>query len=166
MDLTISFDTDRENEVKEITGRDDLMYLSFSHHGALPGPAKIKTYVGNKYKDGDVVYLYYFNEDKNRVESVGGVNQGLVVKDGYVEYTITHCSLYFLSQETAQAIKAVDPDTVNDSPFNEVSEIADNGNSADTADTTRMFLYIMETLMAAAVVAGLVVTDMKKKSNR
>lgn len=167
MDLTISFDTDRENEVKEITGRDDLMYLSFSHHGALPGPAKIKTYVGNKYKDGDVVYLYYFNEDKNRVESVGGVNQGLVVKDGYVEYTITHCSLYFLSQETAQAIKAVDPYAVNDLPFNnEVSEIADNGDSANTADTTKMFLYIMETLMAAAVVAGLVVTDMKKKSNR
>lgn len=27
IDLTISFDTDRENEVKEITGRDDLMYL-------------------------------------------------------------------------------------------------------------------------------------------
>lgn len=81
IDLTISFDTDRENEVKEITGRDDLMYLSFSHHGALPGPATIKTYVGNKYKDGDIVYLYYFNEEQNRVESVGGVNKGLVVKD-------------------------------------------------------------------------------------
>ena len=161
IDLTISFDTDRENEVKEITGRDDLMYLSFSHHGALPGPATIKTYVGNKYKDGDIVYLYYFNEEQNRVESVGGVNKGLVVKDGYVEYTITHCSLYFLSQDTAEIIKAVDPDTADNN--GQVADVADTANhSAATGDTTRVFLYVLETLMAAVLVAGLVVADVKK----
>lgn len=161
IDLTISFDTDRENEVKEITGRDDLMYLSFSHHGALPGPATIKTYVGNKYKDGDIVYLYYFNEEQNRVESVGGVNKGLVVKDGYVEYTITHCSLYFLSQDTAEVIKAVDPDTADNN--GQVADVADTAkDSAATGDTTRVFLYVLETLMAAVLVAGLVVADVKK----
>ena len=94
---------------------------------------------------------------KNRVESVGGVNKGLVVKDGYVEYTITHCSLYFLSQDTAEIIKAVDPDTADNN-----GQVADVADSAATGDTTRVFLYVLETLMAAVLVAGLVVADVKK----
>lgn len=35
-------------------------------------------------------------------------------------------------------------------------------DSAATSDTTRIFLYVLETLMAAALVAGLVVVDVKK----
>ena len=108
-----------------------------------------------------IVYLYYFNEEQNKVESVGGVNKGLVVKDGYVEYTITHCSLYFLSQDTAEIIKAVDPDTADNN--GQVADVADTAkDSAATGDTTRVFLYVLETLMAAVLVAGLVVADVKK----
>ena len=85
----------------------------------------------------------------------------LLVKDGYVEYTITHCSLYFLSQDTAEIIKAVDPDTADNN--GQVADVADTANdSAATGDTTRVFLYVLETLMAAVLVAGLVVADVKK----
>jgi hypothetical protein len=97
IDLTITFDDKKKEEISELTGREDAMYISFAHHGELPGPATIKTYVGDKYKNGDVVYLYYFSEEEQKILMVG--NKPLTVKGGYVEYTITHCSTYFLMEE-------------------------------------------------------------------
>ncbi len=161
IDLSISFDTDRADAVKEITGRDDVMYLSFAHHGALPGPATIKTYVGNQYKDGDVVYLYYFNEEQNRVESVGGVNKGLVVKNGYVEYTITHCSLYFLSTAMANDVNSVEPDNEIYVP-DAVSEPERVNDTTPTGDTRNIAVYAIETIIALAVMGGLVYSKKRR----
>jgi hypothetical protein len=62
----------------------------------------MNVYVGDKYKNGDVVYLYYYNEDTGKIEAVS--ESGLVVKAGYVEFTITHCSVYFLATQTPQAL--------------------------------------------------------------
>ena len=162
IDLSIKFDTDRTEAVKEITGRDDVMYLSFAHHGELPGPATIKTYVGNQYKDGDIVYLYYYNEEENRVESVGGVNQGLVVKNGYVEYTITHCSLYFLSTAMAADVNAVEPD--NNTQGSEVVPVPDKVNDTiPTGDARNVVSYMMVTITALAVIGGVLVYNRRKR---
>ena len=103
IDLTITFDDAKKEEISELTGREDAMYISFAHHGELPGPATIKTYVGDKYKNGDVVYLYYFSEEEQKILMVG--NKALTVKGGYVEYTITHCSTYFLMEEKLEGIE-------------------------------------------------------------
>lgn len=59
-------------------------------------------YVGNHYKNGDVVYLYYYNSESNQVEAIS--RSGHVVKDGYVTYVITHCSDYFLARETPEQL--------------------------------------------------------------
>lgn len=161
IDLSISFDTDRADAVKQITGRDDVMYLSFAHHGSLPGPATIKTYVGNQYKDGELVYLYYFNEEENRVESVGGANKGLIVKDGYVEYTITHCSLYFLSTAEAKDVNAIDLDDKNQGSG--VVPVPDSvDDTTPTGDTRNVTVYIAETIAALAVMGGLLCSRKKK----
>lgn len=156
IDLSISFDTDRADAVKEITGREDVVYLSFAHHGQLPGPATIKTYVGNQYKDGEVIYLYYFNEEKNQVETVGG--RPLKVSGGYVEYTITHCSLYFLSQFNATEMNAVDPDA------NQQVEETGNKDSAQTGDIARVWIYAFET-MAVISAIGAAYALSKKREN-
>lgn len=166
IDLSISFDTDRAEAVKQITGREDLVYLSFAHHGQLPGPAKIKTYVGSQYKNGDVVYLYYFNEEKNRVESVGGKNQGLVVTEGYVEYTITHCSVYFLSTQVAEEVNAVDPkeEVEEGTP---VVAIPDSVNdSTPTGDTANVVPYVIATIAALLVFGAVAVVGRKKKEQK
>lgn len=156
IDLSISFDTDRADAVKEITGREDVVYLSFAHHGQLPGPATIKTYVGNQYKDGEVIYLYYFNEEKNQVETVGG--RPLKVSGGYVEYTITHCSLYFLSQFNATEMNAVDPDA------NQQVEETGNKDSAQTGDIARVWIYAFE-IMAVISAIGVAYAFSKKREN-
>lgn len=97
MDLSISFASDKQKEIEELTGQKNGLYISINgYHGELPGPAKVKTYVGNQYKNGDKVYLYYYNEETKKVELIGG--KALTVSGGYVEYTLTHCSTYFLSE--------------------------------------------------------------------
>lgn len=99
MDLSISFASDKKKEIEELTGQKNGLYISINgYHGELPGPATVKTYVGNQYKNGDKVYLYYYNEETKKVELIGG--KALTVSGGYVEYTLTHCSTYFLSETT------------------------------------------------------------------
>ena len=99
MDLSISFASDKQKEIEELTGQKNGLYISINgYHGELPGPATVKTYVGNQYKNGDKVYLYYYNEETKKVELIGG--KALTVSGGYVEYTLTHCSTYFLSETT------------------------------------------------------------------
>ena len=74
------------------------------YEGQLPGPAKVKTYVGDKYANGETIYLYYYNEDSGKIELVGG--RGLKVDGGYVEYVLTHCSVYILTSKTPEEIGA------------------------------------------------------------
>ncbi len=103
IDLSIKFDSEKKDEIQKLTGRDNAMYLSFGHHGELPGPATIKSYVGNNYKDGEKIYLYYFDEEQGKILMVG--NSALEVKNGYVEYTITHCSTYLLLEEKLDGVE-------------------------------------------------------------
>lgn len=55
----------------------------------------IKLYVGDRYKDGDELNLYYFNDKTKKAEEIA---LGLEVKDGYVSFTLTHMSHYFLTK--------------------------------------------------------------------
>lgn len=98
LNLAISFKTDKAEEIKKITGQDNALYISIDgYHGELPGPATVKTYVGNKYKNGEIVYIYYYNEETGKVELAG--NSALVVREGYVEYELRHCSTYFITED-------------------------------------------------------------------
>lgn len=116
LDLAITFATDKQKEIEDITGQSNAVYISIEgYHGELPGPAKVKTYVGNQYKNGDVIYLYYYNEETGKVEVING--SGLVVTEGYVEYTLTHCSTYFVTEDDPSKYGLqTDPATPEDTP--------------------------------------------------
>ncbi|MEG1558553.1 MAG: Ig-like domain-containing protein [Bacilli bacterium] len=84
-----------KTDLTDILKNEKPLFLNFAHHGELPGPASMEIYVGNLYADGDVVTLYYVNETTNKTEVLA---KNLVVKKGYVEFTITHCSTYVLTK--------------------------------------------------------------------
>ena len=96
LDLSINFETEKQQEIQNITNQSNMFYISFVHHGELPGRAKIKVDVSDKFKDGDYIYLYYYNEEKGTIERKG---RGYEVKDGYAEFEIDHCSVYFFTKE-------------------------------------------------------------------
>ena len=92
--------TNIENEtLNNMVDNQDKLVIAFEHHGELPTNAKIKIDVSDKYKDGEKLYLYYLNEEKNLIEYI---DNNLPVKDGYVEFEIEHCSNYFLTASIVQ----------------------------------------------------------------
>ncbi len=94
IDLNISFTTENKAAIDKLAGDKNSLYLSFAYQGELPAPVRITVYVGDKYKDGDTLNLYYFNEKTKQAEEIAA---GLTVKDGYVSFTLIHMSDYFLT---------------------------------------------------------------------
>lgn len=71
------------------------MVLEFKHHGDLPVGTTVKVNVADTYKDGDKVTLYYYNETTKKLEEV---TTDIVVKNGFVEFALEHCSYYTLAR--------------------------------------------------------------------
>lgn len=67
--------------------------LDFKHSGVLPGGTRVKVNVSDTYKDGDKVTLYYYNETTKKLEEKV---TNMEVKDGFVEFSLEHCSTYTL----------------------------------------------------------------------
>ena len=100
LNLRLSIDaiTNDTNTINEKVKQNKLI-VTFDHHGALPETATVRINVSNKFKDGEKLYLYYYNPDNNLIEYI---DNGLKVKDGYVEFSIDHCSDYFLTAAIVQ----------------------------------------------------------------
>ena len=134
MDLSISFASDKQKEIEELTGQDNGIYISINgYHGELPGPATVKTYVGDKYANGETVYLYYYNEETDKVELIGG--KGMTVVGGYVEYTLTHCSTYFITPNTPESY-GIDTKPKNTNITTDTTNNVNNTNNVAPAPTT------------------------------
>lgn len=91
--LSIDSDTDGAKEIEEDVAQKKLI-VSFDHHGKLPTRATVRINVSDKFKDNERLYLYYYNPEKDQIEFI---EKNLKVTDGYVEFTIDHCSDYFLT---------------------------------------------------------------------
>lgn len=69
--------------------------LDFKHSGVLPGGTRVRINVADTYKDGDKVTLYYYNETTKKLEEK---ITNIEVKDGFVEFSLEHCSIYTLAR--------------------------------------------------------------------
>ena len=115
--------------------------IHFDYSGELPGPAKVKVDVQNKFANGTQVKLYYYNETSGKLEYQ---NQIITVTDGSAEFTITHCSDYVLSDVS-------------------LGDTLDNAKLPQTGDHTNIWLYIIIGAGAFCMAGGLFVYDLKKK---
>lgn len=87
--------TENNDKIDKLTNYANGLYISFEHKGDLPEGTKVKLFVGNKYKNGDLLNFYYYNEKDNKLELI---KKDITVKDGYVEIDMNHCSNYYLTK--------------------------------------------------------------------
>ena len=92
-DTLVTFESN--DKIKHLANYAESIYLNYFHVGLLPDKTKFKLYVGNSYKENDVLNLYYYDETDNKLVLE---QEGILVKNGYVEYEIEHCSKYILTQ--------------------------------------------------------------------
>ncbi len=100
LDLRLQLLTDIKNkDIDNLVSNEDKLIIAFNHHGELPTKAKIKLDVSSKYNDGEKLYLYYYNEEEEQIEYI---ENGIIVKNGTIEFEITHCSKYLLTASIVQ----------------------------------------------------------------
>ena len=87
----------------------DKFYISFTHHGDIPSEASVNVFVGDKYKNNEKLYLYYYNSKSKDIEYI---DKDLKVNNGYVSFKIRHCSDYFLTGAVVNNAKG-NPKTIN-----------------------------------------------------
>lgn len=95
LNLRIKIDnlTANTSKINQIVNQKKLI-VSFDYEGKLPTQAKVKIKVNPKFQDGDRLYLYYYNPAQEQIQFIA---RNLKVKSGMVEFTIDHCSDYFLT---------------------------------------------------------------------
>lgn len=92
--LTISYTSENIKEISKLSNYADVLYVSFNHKGNLPEGTKFKLYVGNKFTNGDVVNVYYYDKDGNKLDLV---EDDLTVKERYIEFAVKRASDYFVT---------------------------------------------------------------------
>lgn len=103
INTNIEFASENSNKIKELANYADGVNLNFKHSGDLPSGTMVKLYVGDKFEDNSIVNLYYYNKETNQLELT---QTGLVVKDGYIEFELKHCSEYFVTMSTIQGVQS------------------------------------------------------------
>ncbi len=125
--------------------------VKFDFEGTLPGAAEVTLDLtkDNKFKNGDKVYLYYYNPTSKLFELVDTADY----KNGGATFKMTHCSDYIVSSAelpknvVKQATTAATPDAKADQP-------------AKTGDSNLVFVYSLLLLAGVAAVAAVI---LKKK---
>lgn len=80
--------------------------LDFAHDGTLPGEAAIYLCVKNMFADGEAVNLYAMEES---TQEVSLLKKEIEVENGYIKFSIDHCSSYLLSSLTTLDEKETAP---------------------------------------------------------
>lgn len=119
LNLKLNVGTSKSKETIDtlVPDKEKSLLLEFLHHGALPAGTTVKVNVLGKYNNGDLVTLYYYNEETKALEMVA---KNLEVKDGFVELALEHCSEYVLTYQ---------PELIVDN----VAKEEDKSNNAQTS---------------------------------
>ncbi|HKL79085.1 MAG TPA: hypothetical protein VJ888_01475 [Mobilitalea sp.] len=114
-DLDLSLEVERVEDNQELSellgqgtnsdndGRNNVV-IDFGYHGELPAQASVRINVRNMgFSEGDTLYLYYYNTETGKLDTLPYNSDYQVDSEGYVTIDITHCSEYVLLPEQADA---------------------------------------------------------------
>ena len=92
---TISSTSENSSLIGELAGNSNGIYAVTK--GNLPSATKIKLYVGNKFKNGEIVNVYYYDKANNKLNTL---KNELKVSNGYIEFenNSSYTDYYILSK--------------------------------------------------------------------
>ncbi len=101
---TVTFKTDNEEKINELSNYASCKFLNFAYSGNLPEGTKFSLAVDKDFKDTDKVRLYYFNPKDLKLELV---KEELIPEKGNLKFDLSHCSDYILTRSEIKATEEV-----------------------------------------------------------
>lgn len=88
----------------------DGIYLDFRNCKDIPNGAVLRYYVSNKYKDGDKINIYIYDENTKKVTEL---KNGLTVTEGYVEFEISKSLRHVITKANVGGSVPVEEEGLN-----------------------------------------------------
>ena len=149
---SIDFVSDNLKKMYELSERDDGLPVNFKHSGPLPIGTKIKIHVGDKFDNGTVVNVYYYNSAEVKLDLF---KENLKVVEEYIEFDIEHCSEYFITTSLNE-----------DYPSDEVVEEEALNNTENEKPTLSLpMIIIIVGVVAVLLIAIIILAKGKSKKS-
>ncbi len=102
--LSVARVSDQTQIEKALTTADKAsegLVISFNHAGVLPAQASVRIYVGDLAEQGSSIFLYYFNQETGKLETLPYSSSYRVDAEGYITINLIHCSDYVVLTKPA-----------------------------------------------------------------
>ncbi|MBQ8373639.1 MAG: hypothetical protein IJX35_04945, partial [Candidatus Methanomethylophilaceae archaeon] len=129
--------TPDKDYLKAVSDGKNALYLDFSASGKMPGDTTVSYYVGDRFADGITVTIYYDNVTTGCADFSGTS----VVKNGYIDIGLAHCSSYLV-----------------------VGDDAGSSGSGSGMDTTTIVIIVVVVIVIVLIAAYFVMRSRKDKS--
>ena len=97
LSTTLLFSSDYENDILRLSNYADGMFVNLKKMSTLPNGMKIKVYVGNKFRNNEIVNIYKY---KNNDDQLALTNNNIVVQDGYITFDVIDSADYYITKDT------------------------------------------------------------------
>ena len=124
--------------------------MTFNQSGTFIGGTTVRIYVGDKYSDGDLINIYYYEKDGERLESV---TSAVAVKDGYLEFGVEKGTNYVVTMSDIPGIGTSNTD-------NKKNDDGDKG-----FDIVPLLVVLLIVMAIAAAAGWFMFSRSKKRPN-
>lgn len=114
---TISNDTDNKKDILRLSNYADGLFVGLKQTNNLPLGLKIRLYVGDKYLNDDLVNIYHYKKNDDKLELV---KEKIKVENGTIEFDAVETSDYFITMSTIPSLEEVnikEPEKSNNTIF-------------------------------------------------
>lgn len=94
VEFDVRFDSEQYDQIRKLLNYRESVLLNLAHSGTIPEGLILRVNVSSQYKDGSILYLYYYNEESGKLEDK---SKEFIVNEGFVELDLAHASQYVLT---------------------------------------------------------------------
>ena len=139
---SISYDSENKKDMLRLSNYADGLFMSFKQIDNMSNGIKIKLYVGDKYNNDDLVNVYSYIKNSDKLSLIKNKTK---VEDGYIEFDIVNASDYVVTMSTI-------PNS--------------NRSVIKEGETASISLSIVIGIIGALIVIGIIVFILIRKRSR
>ncbi len=102
LDTSIVFNSDNKKDMLRLSNYADGLFIGLKQSNNIPTGIKIKLFVGDKYEDHDMLNIYGYLKNTDKLELV---KSKVEVKNGFIEFELSDASDYLITMSNIPNLK-------------------------------------------------------------